>query len=400
MEKIKILRIIARLNIGGPAIHTVLLTADLDKTRFQTLLVCGSPSGSEGDMGYYANSKSVKPYFIPELGREINIYNDFISLLKILALIKKEKPQIIHTHTAKAGTIARAAGIIFNLFHPKHKVKLIHTFHGHVFKNYFGGFKTGFFILIERILAYFSDKIITVSAAVRDDLINLNIANKDKIEILPLGFDLDAFLAVAPKPARGCANIGIIGRLTAIKNHRLFLEGVAKLIKQNVKGLTLNFKVIGDGELKNELEGYAQKLNIHEKIDFMGWQQDIAQVYSELDLIILTSLNEGTPVSLIEAMASGRAVIATDVGGVRDLLGKKNSEGLNFPDFEIMERGILIKSGDSSGLANAAAFLLSNPQLCATIAGRGRIFARANFTKERLVKDMENLYSRVLICTF
>ncbi|MDD5652723.1 MAG: glycosyltransferase [Candidatus Omnitrophica bacterium] len=397
MEKIKILRIIARLNIGGPAIHTVLLASGLDPLKFETTLVCGTPSKAEGDMGYYAASKSVKPLFLPELSREISIYHDFVCLLKLYRLIRKEKPQIIHTHTAKAGTIGRIAGIIFNISHRKNKIKLIHTFHGHIFKNYFGRFKTRIFIWIERILGHFSDKIITVSESIKNDLISLKIAEGGKIEVIPLGFELGHFLEIPARARQTEFNIGIIGRLTAIKNHRLFLQAAEKIIKKNISGITLNFKVVGDGELRKELENYAQALGIHKQTAFLGWQKDLPQIYNSLDAVVLTSLNEGTPVSLIEAMASNRTIIATNVGGVQDLLGEKKEI---FPNFALLERGAMIKSNDATGLTDAVCFLISHPQICLAMAEQARIFAKNCFTKERLAKDIESLYARVLICTF
>ncbi|MDD5594701.1 MAG: glycosyltransferase, partial [Candidatus Omnitrophica bacterium] len=265
--------------------------------------------------------------------------------------------------------------------HPfkKRKVQLVHTFHGHIFSGYFNKFTTNFFIFIERILAFFSAKIITVSESVKYELLALDIAKIDKIQVIPLGFELTNFLSI-PFAQRTPSHIGIIGRLVPIKNHRLFLEAAAKVIHET-PGMKLKFKIIGDAEVRRELEEYSRKLNIANQVIFLGWQKDLLAVYSDLDIIVLTSLNEGTPVSLIEAMASGRAVVATDVGGIRDLLG------------QAMERGIIVKSGDSIGLANAMKLLLDNSQLRTDLAVKGRDFVKNNFAKERLIKDIENLYS-------
>ncbi|MBU1998107.1 MAG: glycosyltransferase, partial [Candidatus Omnitrophica bacterium] len=301
-----------------------------------------------------------------------------------------------HTHTAKAGTIGRLAAIVFklnNLFSPT-TLKIIHTFHGHVFESYFGFLKTCIFILIERLLAIFTDRIITVSESVKNKLILLGIAKEEKIKIITLGFELDKFLNL-PSKDNPELNIGIVGRLVPIKNHHLFLRSARKIINNN-PDLNLRFKLIGDGELRGELEEYANILGIKEKVDFLGWQKNLEQVYSGLDIVVLTSLNEGTPVSLIEAMACGLPVVATDVGGVADLLGVESAQSDPESRFKVMERGILVKSGDTDGLASAISFLIGNNNLIKNIGINGRRFARDKFTKERLIKDIESLYLNMI----
>jgi glycosyltransferase involved in cell wall biosynthesis len=345
MKKIKILRIIARLNIGGPAIHTILLTEGLDKNKFESLLVCGSVGDSEADMLYYAIEKGVKPYFVPELKRELNLLNDIRAFRKIYNIINTERPDIIHTHTAKAGTLGRLAAIFYNLLNRDRQLSFVHTFHGHIFDGYFGNLKTKVFILIERFLAFFTHKIITVSESIKNDLVVLGISSH-RIEVIPLGFELDRFLNICPRD-NSAVNIGIVGRLVPVKNHRLFLEAAAEVIKSISKNKP-RFKIIGDGELRNELERYAHKLNINTYVEFLGWQKEPSAIYSDLDVVCLTSVNEGTPVSLIEAMASGRAVVTTDVGGVRDLLGNE-VEIVSAIDtsFKILKRGIMVGPADS-----------------------------------------------------
>jgi len=396
MKKIKILRIIARLNIGGPAIHTILLTEGLNKDKFDSLLVYGSIDRCEGDMYYYAGEKNIRTYYIPELRRKINPIYDLIAFIKIYNLIRTEKPQIIHTHTAKAGALGRLAGIVYNCLEPKRKVKLLHTFHGHIFEGYFNKFKTKIFILIERFLTFFTIKIITVSESVKKELIALNICPGEKIEVIPLGFELEFFLKISPRDD-AVLSIGIVGRLAPIKNHRLFLEAAAKVISDNPK-IQLRFKIIGDGELRKDLEEYARKLNINKQVEFLGWQKDLVNVYAGLDIVALTSMNEGTPVSLIEAMASGRAVVATDVGGVKDLLGGEISVGARpDADFRVLERGIIAKPADPFGFAAALNFILKNNALRKKIAEVARNFVKDRFNKVRLIRDIENLYNSVSI---
>lgn len=400
MRKIKILRIIARLNIGGPAIHTILLAEGLDKDRFESLLVCGEISKDEGDMSYYARQKNVEPYFIPELKRELNIFNDIAAFKKIYRLIQSEEPDIIHTHTAKAGSLGRSAAILYNFVNilKGKRVKLIHTFHGHVFEGYFGRLKTFLFIIIERILGFFTYKIITVSESVKKELIFFDITKESKIEVIPLGFELDRFLNILPKDDNSVLSVGIVGRLIPIKNHRLFLQAAAKVIKRGVSA-NLRFKVIGDGQLRQELEGFSRQLGIEAQVDFLGWRKDLVKVYSDLDAVVLTSINEGTPVSLIEAMASAKPVIATDVGGVKDLFFKAGDYNMQSQaGIKVYDNGILCESGNISGVAEALRLLLDNARLRKTMGENGRGFVRGRFSKERLIKDIELLYNNSLKC--
>lgn len=389
-KKIKILRIIARLNIGGPAIHTILLAEGLNRDKFDSLLVAGMVEEGEADMLYLAESKEVKPIIISELGRKINFKKDFISFCKLFKLIKKQRPDIIHTHTAKAGTLGRLVGILYNLAYPKNKCKLVHTFHGHVLHSYFGKFKTKVFIWIERILAKFTDKIIVVSDTIKKELLDLRIGNNRKIIVIPLGLELDKLLNIPPAN-NPKINIGIIGRLTLIKNHFMFLKSI-KLLLTQYSNLSDNhqFVIAGDGELRDSLENYVRELGLVSQIIFTGWHKDLINLYSSLDIVALTSLNEGTPVSLIEAMAAGRPVVATDVGGVRDLL--EPVCGLA----RIPTKNILIKSNDVEGFAKALIWLIDNRDLRAKIGEASREFVRDKFGKETLIKNMERLYKDLL----
>lgn len=403
MKKIKVLRIIARLNIGGPAIHTVLLTEGLDKSKFESLLVCGVVSSGEGNMVYYANQKGVRPFYIPQLRRELNPLNDLIAFIKILWIIKREKPDIIHTHTAKAGALGRLAGIAYNFgiqFSTRHNqtrkntricqalsrgnIKLFHTFHGHIFDGYFNKFFTNIFIIIEKGMACFTDKIVTVSEEIKRELMSLGIAKADKIIVIPLGFELEKFLKIVPRDQNEIINIGIIGRLSPVKNHRLFLKVAQKLrliLVNEAKPFKVRFIIVGDGELRQELEEFSRKLNIADCLEFTGWKKDLVEVYSELDIVCLTSFNEGTPASLIEAMAAGKAVVATDVGGVRDLLGQ--------------ERGIAVESKNVEAFSIALLSLLVNVNLRERLGINAREFVREKFTKQRLLRDIEALYLNI-----
>ena len=367
----KIVRIIARLNIGGPARNAVLLSEGFR----DTVLVCGEVEGSEGDMMYLAREKGIKPVIIKELGRELSWKDDWLAFWKIYKIICKEKPDIIHTHTAKAGTLGRFAGILYG------KAILIHTFHGHVFHGYFGRIKTAFFICVERFLALFTDKIITVSENLKKELVEkFKIAPENKISVIELGFELDELFKLPPRENKEVINIGIVGRLVPVKNHKMLFK-VAKRVKG--KGLRVKIAVIGDGEMREELEKYVIELGIEDKVEFRGWIKDLKAIYEGLDIVVLTSLNEGTPVSLIEAMAAGRPVVATNVGGVKDIVKDGNS-------------GYLVESGNVEEFTKKLLELVRDPEKRRTFGQNGRNIVKNRFTKERLIKDTKELYNNTL----
>jgi len=384
MSKTKVIRIIARLNIGGPAINSILLTTGLDKNRFDSILVTGIIGESEGDMSYLAEQYGINPIIIPEIGREISWKSDLVALWKLIRLIRREKPDIIHTHTAKAGTLGRIAGILTGV------PCKIHTFHGHVFNNYFGPFKTKVFIWIERILARFTDRIIAISQLQYDELCHeIKIAPPNKFSIIRLGFDLTEFLNsdVHQGKLRRELNIsedtllvGIVGRLTAIKNHAMFIKSAKKV---SDKITNVKFIVVGDGELESEMKELAVSLEIQDKVIFLGWRRDMPTIYADMDLVVLSSLNEGTPVTLIEALASGKAVVSTAVGGVPDIVRDAQT-------------GILVASGDEERFADAIVDLLEDAEKRKQFGELGREFISANYTKERLCADIERLYLDLL----
>ncbi|MGB9439631.1 MAG: glycosyltransferase, partial [Desulfobacterales bacterium] len=325
---IRILRLIARLNIGGPAIQAITLSSELAGDQYQTLLVCGSLSPGEGDMTYLAIEKGVRRFIVKELGRNISLLDDLKSLFIIRKIIKRFKPDILHTHTAKAGTLGRLAVLSLRvpIFSSK-TIRVFHTFHGHTFHSYFNRLKTFIFILVERFLARFTDSIIVVSEQQKEDICDtFKIADEKKVQVIRLGFDLSVYEKNEPKEKTLVKNsgfckspdslrVGIVGRMTPIKNHFMLLEAI-NYLRMSAKIDRFKFIVVGDGELKTILMKEAEKLNVKDAISFRGWQKDMPAVYSELDIVVLTSKNEGTPVAIIEAMAASRPVVATAVGGV------------------------------------------------------------------------------------
>jgi len=388
MGKIKVLRIIARLNIGGPARHVVILTGGLDKDRYDSILVSGAVGKGEGDMSYLAEEGRIRRVFVPELGRSINPLADFIAFFKILNAIRREKPHIVHTHTAKAGTLGRIAAIFAGV-----PVK-IHTFHGHVFYGYFNRFATGYFLWVERMLARFTDRIIAISEGQKEDLLyRYKIGQEGKYSVINLGLDLEPFLHVDSKKGifrqrhgldKDAILVGLIGRLVPVKNHRMFIK-VARLIKGQIEPDIFNrvkFVIVGDGPEKPALTAYANSIGIGKSVIFTGWAHDLIEVYADIDIVALTSRNEGTPLSIIEAFASAKPVIATDVGGVGDVAG-----GV----------GILTARDDDDAFTKALGELIRSDEMRREMGMKGRMAVMEKFSKERLVSQTEKLYEELIL---
>ena len=404
--QIRILRIIARLNIGGPAIQAVLLSAYLPKDRYKTLLVCGRVGPHEGDMSYLAQSKGIQPLVLPDLGRELSFLGDLKSYGGLMEVIRKFKPHIIHTHTAKAGSLGRLTGVCLNLGRRStDRIRFVHTFHGHVFHSYFSPLRTCLFILVERFLARFTDRIIVISPLQRQDIcMKFRIARPGKVRVIPLGFDLSPFSKVSENRKRmrreylgrsleDILVVVIVGRLTHVKNHRMFLEAV-RYIKDQGKGDSFKFLIVGDGELRKELSAYASGLGVEDSVVFKGWKRDMGSVYAAADIVALSSLNEGTPVTLIEGMAAGKPVVATEVGGVRDLLGEVDND--SGEGYKLARHGILVPSGGAEEMAKALLFAQANRGIVLRMADRAKEYVIAKYSVERLVRDLETLYEDLL----
>ena len=404
--KIRVLRFIARLNVGGPSIHVYLLTTGLDPKRFHSTLVTGRISPQEGDMGYLFQSALEQPVIIGNLQREINPLMDTKAFMEILRLLRHEKPDIVHTHTAKAGTSARLAAIVYNHIY-NGNTHTVHTFHGHVFTGYFSQAKSSMFIWIERFLARSTDVIVAISRTQKIDLAQkFRIAPAHKIKVIPLGFNLAPFLKKGSHnegsfrkslgKGKDTLLIGIVGRLVPIKNHVLFLDMAKILINEN-KYLNIFFVLVGDGELRKELEALVENKGLKNHVSFCGWRRDLPEVYADLDILALTSKNEGTPVSIIEAMAAGTSVISTDAGGVKDLLGASEKETLFEKGYTVCKRGILCRNNDAAAFAGGLKCLLEmDKKKRALMTEEARDFAVQTFSNERLLQDMERLYLEMM----
>ena len=346
---IRVVRVIARLNVGGPAIHVALLTARIGPPAWESTLVCGQIGPDEGDMQYYAEGLGVHPLILPALGRELHPVRDLATLWQLVRLLRRLKPDVVHTHTAKAGFVGRIAARLAGV------PVVVHTFHGHVFHGYFSPGKTRLFLLLERFTARLSSAVITLSDSLRDELCDVyRVAPRDKFRVLGLGLDLAPFAALPRKSGAFRAQwgipadaplIGIVGRLVPVKNHALFLAMAAQL---RVRLPEARFVIVGDGELRAGLEQRVDALGLREAVTFTGWQRDLPPIYSDLDALVISSLNEGTPVSVIEALAAGCPVAATAVGGLPDLL-------------EQGAFGALTPSQDAAALCDAVVRLLDAP---------------------------------------
>src|SRR5215472_5661249 len=382
--KIKIIRVIARLNIGGPAIHVTNLTAGLDPNRFESILVTGTENPGEGSLLDAALARGVQPVLIPEIVGEASFKpRDLKALLALYRLMRKERPQIVHTHTAKAGFLGRLAARLARV------PIVVHTYHGHVLHGYYSSAKTHLLRRIERALARITDRIIAVSAQVKADLVGYRVAGDGKITVIPLGLELEPFLASAQHRdalrrelglENGARLIGIVGRVFPIKNHRLFLEAAARVAGEEPDA---RFIVVGNGIPRTEMEEYARRLGVADRVIFTGWRHDLPRVYPDLDVLVVSSKNEGTPVSAIEAMASGRPVVATRVGGLPDLIEEGNT-------------GCLVPSEDASALAAAIVRVLRDPEAARRMGEAARRRVSEQFRSERLLADLEGLYTKLL----
>ncbi|MCU1289301.1 MAG: hypothetical protein JWN60_1530 [Acidobacteria bacterium] len=395
----KIVRIIARLNVGGPARHVIWLTKELNDGEFQSVLLAGTVPEGEQDMSFFAEEHGVDAVYIPEMSRELSP-KDIISLWKVYRRIVREKPDVIHTHTAKAGTVGRAAAFLYRWLNWKN-VKIVHTFHGHIFHSYYGALKTRIFLVIEKVLARVAtDKIIVITEQQYEEIHNqFGVGRAEQFRIVPLGIDLEPFrrsdekrgiLRGQIKAAEDEITVGFVGRLTEIKNVPLLLKVADLYRRRKDESLPkLKFLIIGDGNLREELEKEAEALGLSEIVEFLGNRNDTDIFYAGLDIVALTSLNEGTPLSLIEAMANRRAVISTAVGGVVDLLGEVQTTG---EGFAVCRRGVRIDSGAAEDFYKGLIYLAKNETLHKSLASAGKEFVEAKYGKDRLIGDIKNLY--------
>lgn len=381
-SRVRVLRIFSRLNVGGPAIHVILLAAELDPLGYATTIALGTEAPWEGNLRELAARKQVQCVQVPGLGREIRPWSDAQALWNLYRMMRTLRPDIVHTHTAKAGMLGRSAARLAGIR------QVVHTYHGHVLRGYFGAARTAVFRAVERRLARATRILIAVSAAVKDDLVAMGIAPADRIRVIPLGLELGPLAGALPRGSLrresgvpdGAPLIGVVGRLTAIKDLPTFLSAALEI---RARIADARFAVVGDGELRGALEADAARRGLAGAVHFHGWRHDMTGVYGDLDVVVNTSLNEGTPVALIEAMAAGRPVVATRVGGTPDLLG----DGA---------RGVLVPPGEAGAVAAAVCDALRGGGAVVARIAAARAYVLAEHDVARLVRDIDGLYREIL----
>ncbi len=383
MEPTKIFHIVTRLMVGGPSIQTILLTEGLSKDGFRCTLIYGTEDPHEGNMRHLAQSKGLQSIVLPELGKQINPKADLIALVKLYKLMKRERPHVVHTHLTKAGVLGRLAARMAGV------PVIVHTYHGYSLA-YYGWLKTRIFLEIDRLMNSLSDKIIAISKSMSKELVdNYGIIKREQAIVIPVGLELDSLaechtLKGQFRQELGVSHttilVGIVSRLVPVKNHKLFLSAVEEVTKQFSDIL---FLIIGDGELRQELEEYVEKAKLEKWVRFLGWRRDLTRIYADLDCAVLTSNSEGTPVALMEALSARCPVVATDVGDVREVV-------------QDQESGYLVESNNSAALANAIISILQNPDKAQRMAEHGRQVVTSKFASSRLVSDVRKLYVDLL----
>jgi glycosyltransferase involved in cell wall biosynthesis len=387
-DRTRVLRVIARMNVGGPAQHVSILSGWLDPERYETLLVSGRTGPGEASADHLAAERGAHLVTIAHLSPEIRPAEDARALGALVRAIRRFEPDIVHTHTAKAGFLGRLAAV---LARPGRRPIVVHTYHGHVLEGYFGPAKTAVYRGLERAAARVSDALIGVSRQTVDDLVRLEVAPRERFRVVPLGLDLGPFLALAPTPdadapLRRAANVGpdellvtLAGRLVPIKRVEVALEAVALA---RAEGAPIRFAIVGDGELRGELEARAAELGLGDAVHFAGFRRDMPEVVAATDIALLTSDNEGTPVALIEAAAGARPAISTDVGGVATVVTPQS--------------GRLSPAGEPAPLAAALVELARDPELRRRLGAAGREHVSARFGAQRLLADVDALYAELL----
>ncbi len=386
-DRIKVLRVIARLNVGGPALHVAYLAAGLADRGYDTTLVAGSLARGEESMAGTAQERGVTIVPLDELHREIAPIQDVRAILRLARLIRRERPDILHTHTAKAGAVGRIAALLSGNARP---AIIVHTFHGHVLRGYFNPVTTLGFRLLERWLARFTTALIAVSPEVRDDLVSLGVAPKEKFAVVRLGLQLAERLGAADDARAETRRVlgvpdeavlvGWVGRMTAVKQTDDVVRALNGLVARDIDAYLC---LVGDGPDRDHLERYAHELGVVRRCLFVGYQDAVGRFYEAIDALVLPSQNEGTPVSVIESLAARKPAVATRVGGIPDVI----RAGVD---------GFLVDVGDADALANGLAILALDPERRAKMGADGRARVLQRYAVERLVNDVDLLYRSLL----
>jgi glycosyltransferase involved in cell wall biosynthesis len=403
--RLRVLRLISRLNLGGPAKHVAWLMRGMDPERFDQLLAAGRVQPGEDDLGPELAARGMAWEDVPALGRAIHPVRDAASLARVLGLLVRHRPHILATHTAKAGFVGRAALI---LYRPYARLRgwpvprAVHTFHGHTFHGYWGPVRGRVFLGLERLLARATWRIVAISPAQRREICHTyRVGAPERFRVVPLGIDLEPF--ASPEAGRrrfraelgagqGEVLVGAVGRLAPVKNYGLLLEAAAELKARRPELFArCRFVIVGGGppEETAALAARAEELGLEGRLVLAGGRTDPEAFFPGLDVLMLTSLNEGTPVSILEGGACGLPVAATAVGGVPDILGPEVRAG---EGFAVRERGLTAASRDAAGLARGLAWLLDHPAEARRLGEGLRDYVRARHSTERLCRDIAALY--------
>ncbi len=385
-DPIRVLRVIARLNVGGPSLHVSYLSEGLTQRGYATTLAAGSISEGEASMAFVAEQRGIEIESIPGLQREVSPRDDVGVVLRLREIIRRDRPHILHTHTAKAGAVGRTAARLAGDARPP---VVVHTFHGHMLKGEFGPVRTRLYRAVEHSLARTNDALIAVSPEVRDELVEVGVAPASRFAVVRLGIELAERMAGASDGASLRASLGIpddrfcvgwVARMSAVKQPEDVLRAIREL---RDRGIDAALILIGDGPEREWLEQRAREFDLVEGVHFVGFQNDVGPWFHAFDVLLLTSRSEGTPVSAIETLASGRPVVATDVGGTRDVV----SDGVS---------GFLVPFGDVSAAAERLERLARDPGLRATMGAAGQAHALSSYGVPRLVGDIDRLYRALL----
>jgi glycosyltransferase involved in cell wall biosynthesis len=382
---LRVLRVIGRLNMGGPAHQAGLLSGRrLHPERYRTLLVHGALAPGEESLAAIAEEEGATMRFLPELRQSVRPAHDLHALAKLVRIARAFRPDLVHTHTAKAGFLGRQAALAVSP-----RPAIVHTFHGHVLEGYFGPAKARLYLELERALARVSDRLIGVSQATVDDLVRLGVAPRERFQVMPLGLDLDRFAEPAPglrEETRRELGVGedevllvFVGRFAPIKRLDLLLDAFAQAGGGAPRP---RLAIVGDGEERSSLEGRATELGVADRVSFLGYRRELRPFFAAADLAVLSSDNEGTPVSLIEAAAAGLPAVATDVGGVSEVV--------------TADTGTLVPPGDAEALARAMATMAADPERRRSAGSAARARALSRYGAQRLIADVDALYRELL----
>jgi glycosyltransferase involved in cell wall biosynthesis len=379
-----IVRVLTRLGAGGPPIHAILLTRELSKLGYSSILVTGSPDRQDGDMSYLLREDD-PVHSIPEMSRSISPWQDFRALVCLYLFLRRERPSIVHTHTAKAGVLGRIAARLAGV------PVIVHTFHGNVLNHYFSRPVSWVIRLFERGLACFTDGICVLAPQQAYELADRHhIASRDKIHLIPLGMDLTAFSALEPAPHEGGRiTVGWMGRFVPVKDIPLLLATVRETLRRTDR---VRFVVAGDGPQAPMVKALADELG-PDRFEWLGWRQDVTSVLAACDVLVQTSLNEGTPVGLIQGMAAGRPFVSTPAGGIVNMVsGSLRGERNGCRWFD---NGVLVNA-DPAAFASALCEFAENPDRIIAMGKSAADFAIGSYSLPTMLRSLDALYSALL----